>query len=76
LRDGTLGIDFNSLSSSDVKPRLGLLLGAAKAIPPLQQSSAIVSAMIIEDPSNVSYPDGIMSPKLELNVNAKKGKFR
>jgi translation initiation factor 4G len=38
--------------------------------------SALATARIIEDINQVSYPEGIMSPKIELNVNAKQGKFR
>ncbi|KDQ50870.1 hypothetical protein JAAARDRAFT_41657 [Jaapia argillacea MUCL 33604] len=38
--------------------------------------SALATARIIEDLGRVSYPEGIMSPKPELNVNAKNGKFR
>ncbi|TFY58487.1 hypothetical protein EVJ58_g6384 [Rhodofomes roseus] len=38
--------------------------------------SALATARIIEDLGSVSYPEGIRSPKIELNVNAKHGKFR
>jgi translation initiation factor 4G len=38
--------------------------------------SALATARIIEDISSISYPEGIKSPKIELNVNAKNGKFR
>ncbi|TFY58489.1 hypothetical protein EVJ58_g6388 [Rhodofomes roseus] len=38
--------------------------------------SALATARIIEDLGSVSYPEGIRSPKVELNVNAKHGKFR
>ncbi|EPT00387.1 hypothetical protein FOMPIDRAFT_1146531 [Fomitopsis schrenkii] len=38
--------------------------------------SALATARIIEDLGSVSYPEGIRSPKIELNVNAKRGKFR
>jgi hypothetical protein len=38
--------------------------------------SALATARIIEDINQVSYPEGIMSPKIELNINAKDGKFR
>ncbi|KAI0941635.1 hypothetical protein AcW1_003473 [Taiwanofungus camphoratus] len=38
--------------------------------------SALATARVIEDLGSVSYPEGIMSPKVELNVNAKQGKFR
>ncbi|KAI0795099.1 hypothetical protein C8Q75DRAFT_748900 [Abortiporus biennis] len=38
--------------------------------------SALASARIIEDINTIQYPSGIMSPKPELNANAKDGKFR
>ena len=44
---------------------------------PVQSSlpSALTTARAIEDISNIAYPEGIMSPKAELNVNAKQGNF-
>ncbi|TFY73543.1 hypothetical protein EWM64_g10469, partial [Hericium alpestre] len=38
--------------------------------------SALSTARIIEDLGRVQYPEGIKSPKVELNVNAPAGKFR
>ena len=38
--------------------------------------SALARARIIEDIDKVSYPQGIKSPRRELNVNAASGKFR
>ncbi|KAH9889411.1 armadillo-type protein [Cubamyces lactineus] len=38
--------------------------------------SALATARIIEDIDSIKYPEGIKSPKPELNVNAKQGKFR
>jgi Eukaryotic translation initiation factor 4G1 len=38
--------------------------------------SALTTARVIEDLDSVLYPEGISSPKVELNVNAKNGKFR
>ncbi|KAF8891812.1 hypothetical protein BD779DRAFT_1670764 [Infundibulicybe gibba] len=38
--------------------------------------SALATARHIDDLKNVAYPEGIQSPKVELNVNAKDGKFR
>jgi translation initiation factor 4G len=38
--------------------------------------SALAAARHIEDISCITYPQGIRSPKLELNVNTQKGKFR
>ena len=51
------------------------LSGATKnvaAAPP----SALATARIIEDLDHISYPEGVASPKPELNVNSKNGKFR
>jgi translation initiation factor 4G len=42
--------------------------------PPLP--SALATARHIEDINRITYPQGIKSPKLELNVNTQKGKFR
>jgi translation initiation factor 4G len=42
--------------------------------PPLH--SALATARHIEDINRITYPQGIKSPKLELNVNTQKGKFR
>jgi translation initiation factor 4G len=42
--------------------------------PPLH--SALATARHIEDINCITYPQGIKSPKLELNVNTQKGKFR
>lgn len=38
--------------------------------------SALATARVIEDLDHISYPEGISSPKPELNTNSKKGKFR
>ena len=62
---------------SITKTRLGSLNlpGATKnviAAPP----SALATARIVEDLGHISYPEGIVSPKPELNVNSKSGKFR
>ncbi|EIM91293.1 ARM repeat-containing protein [Stereum hirsutum FP-91666 SS1] len=38
--------------------------------------SALATARIIEDLHEISYPEGIKSPKVELNASAAKGKFR
>jgi translation initiation factor 4G len=42
--------------------------------PPLP--SALATARHIEDINRITYPDGIKRPKVELNVNNQKGKFR
>jgi translation initiation factor 4G len=46
----------------------------ANIAPPLP--SALATARHIEDINCITYPQGIKSPKLELNVNTQKGKFR
>ncbi|KAI9465254.1 hypothetical protein BJY52DRAFT_1114117 [Lactarius psammicola] len=38
--------------------------------------SALATARHIEDINRITYPEGIKSPKVELNVNTQKGKFR
>ncbi|KIP11352.1 hypothetical protein PHLGIDRAFT_114747 [Phlebiopsis gigantea 11061_1 CR5-6] len=38
--------------------------------------SALATARIIEDITSIDYPEGIKSPQVELNMNAKQGKFR
>lgn len=65
------------IDTSITKTRPGPLdlSGATKnvvAAPP----SALATARIIEDLGHISYPEGVTSPKPELNVNSKKGKFR
>ncbi|KAI0696675.1 hypothetical protein C8T65DRAFT_583280 [Cerioporus squamosus] len=67
-----------ALTPSEGKRRPGRLdLSSTKnpAIPaPLP--SALATARIIEDIGSIQYPEGFKSPKPELNVNAKQGKFR
>jgi len=46
----------------------------ANIAPPLP--SALATARHIEDINRITYPQGIKSPKVELNVNTQKGKFR
>ncbi|KAG7091123.1 hypothetical protein E1B28_010177 [Marasmius oreades] len=38
--------------------------------------SALATARIIDDLGRVTYPEGVKSPRVELNINAKDGKFR
>ncbi|KAF9781652.1 eukaryotic translation initiation factor 4G1-domain-containing protein [Thelephora terrestris] len=38
--------------------------------------SCLATARVIEDLSQISYPEGVMGPKPELNVKSEKGKFR
>jgi translation initiation factor 4G len=42
------------------------------ALPP----SALLTARVIENLSEVKYPEGIQSPHVELNANSKGGRFR
>lgn len=49
---------------------------ASKPNIPTPLPPALATARIIEDLGRVPYPDGVRSPKVELNVNAKDGKFR
>jgi len=65
------------IDTSITKTRPGPLdlSGATKnvvAAPP----SALATARIIEDLGHISYPEGVASPKPELNLNSKGGKFR
>ena len=66
------------LTHSEGKRRPGRLdLSSAKnAAIPAALPSALATARIIEDIGSVQYPEGVKSPKPELNVNAKQGKFR
>ncbi|KAK7057588.1 hypothetical protein R3P38DRAFT_2598969 [Favolaschia claudopus] len=43
---------------------------------PAALPSALATARIIDDLSRVTYPENIQSPSVELNANAKDGKFR
>ncbi|KAJ3997784.1 hypothetical protein F5050DRAFT_1690116, partial [Lentinula boryana] len=43
---------------------------------PAPLPSALATARVIDDLGRVPYPEGVQSPKIELNVNAKDGKFR
>ena len=54
-------LNFQTTINSDIAP-----------LPP----SAFATARYIEDLNCITYPQGIKSPKLELNVNTQKGKFR
>ncbi|KAL0955886.1 hypothetical protein HGRIS_002084 [Hohenbuehelia grisea] len=52
------------------------LSGTARASIASPLPSALATARIIDDLGRVSYPEGIKSPKVELNINAKDSKFR
>ncbi|VDC02695.1 unnamed protein product [Peniophora sp. CBMAI 1063] len=75
-KSGALRIE-TALPSPEARRRPGPLnlKDVGKNIPqPLP--SALATARIIDDISSIAYPEGIQSPKLELNVNASKGKFK
>ncbi|KAH9942185.1 uncharacterized protein BXZ73DRAFT_87857 [Epithele typhae] len=73
----TLRID-TALSAPEGKRRPGRLdlSGTKSTVIPAALPSALATARIIEDIQSIQYPVGISSPKPELNVNAKQGKFR
>ncbi|KAI9441620.1 hypothetical protein H4582DRAFT_1933815 [Lactarius indigo] len=54
---------------------LNLQTAISSNIPPALPS-ALATARHIEDINRIIYPEGIKSPKIELNVNTQKGKFR
>jgi hypothetical protein len=58
----------------DFKKRPDPLDNTKNASPSLP--SARATTRIIKDLGSVPYPEGISSPKVELNINAKNGKFR
>ncbi|KAF9012539.1 hypothetical protein BDQ17DRAFT_1271720 [Cyathus striatus] len=51
-------------------------LSMTKGINAPAPPSALATARIIEDISSISYPEGVQSPRAELNTNTKGGKFR
>jgi translation initiation factor 4G len=57
-----------------ISPLLDITSNTKKASPSFP--SACASARVIDDLGSVPYPEGISSPKVELNINAKNGKFR
>ncbi|THV06205.1 hypothetical protein K435DRAFT_711730 [Dendrothele bispora CBS 962.96] len=63
-------------TESHVRRRPGPLdLSTAKNVP-AALPSALATARNIDDLGRVPYPEGVKSPSVELNVNAKDGKFR
>ncbi|KAJ3754523.1 hypothetical protein EV360DRAFT_51498 [Lentinula raphanica] len=56
--------------------RLDLSTVASKPNIPAPLPSALATARVIDDLGRVPYPVGVQSPKVELNANAKDGKFR
>lgn len=73
-----LSINTSSRLPSELSKRrpgqLDLSYNMENIAPPLP--SALATARIIEDLGQVPYPEGVLSPKAELNVNATDGKFR
>lgn len=71
-----LRIDTATANPADLgkkRPIPGPLdLSAAKT----NRSSSLSTARVIEDLKSIPYPEGIQSPKAELNENAKPGQFR
>jgi hypothetical protein len=57
-----------------ISPLLDITSNTKKAPPSFP--SACATARVIDDLGSVPYPEGISSPKVELNINAKNGKFR
>ena len=51
-------------------------LASAKRDVSAPPPSALVTARVIENLSEVEYPEGIKSPQVELNANSKGGQFR
>jgi translation initiation factor 4G len=51
-------------------------LASAKRDVSAPPPSALVTARVIENLSEVEYPEGIKSPQVELNANSKDGRFR
>jgi len=78
LEKELLRIDTSLPSSEHQRKRPGPLNLQAtintSVAPPLP--SALATARHIEDINRITYPQGIKSPRLELNVNTQKGKFR
>ncbi|KZP27943.1 hypothetical protein FIBSPDRAFT_927902 [Athelia psychrophila] len=76
-RKSVLSINTTGPSQEARKPRarpLDLSYGKTLITPGLPP--ALATGRITEDIEKVEYPEGIMSPRLELNVNAKDSKFK
>ncbi|KAL0571793.1 hypothetical protein V5O48_010167 [Marasmius crinis-equi] len=74
----SLKIETGSLEGAPTRRRPGPLdlSSAQKPNIPQPLPSALATARIIDDLGRVPYPEGVRSPKVELNVNAQSGKFR
>ncbi|OBZ65381.1 Eukaryotic translation initiation factor 4 gamma [Grifola frondosa] len=73
---GPLRIDTAAHSETPKRRPGPLDLSGTKVPIPAPLPSALATARVIEDLGSIAYPEGIKSPKVELNVNAKQGKFR
>ncbi|PBK74048.1 hypothetical protein ARMSODRAFT_1081035 [Armillaria solidipes] len=75
-KEEDLRINTTSPPSELPRCRLGPLdLSTTEANIPAPLPSALATARIIDDLGRVPYPEGIKSPRVELNINAKDGKF-
>jgi len=79
-------ISVSNCRKGDPKSR-GLLMSGTASMSSMLQStstsniphalpSALATARYIEDLNRITYPEGIKSPQVELNVNTQNGKFR
>ncbi len=76
-KEKDLRINTTSPPSELLRRRHGPLdLSTTMTNIPAPPPSALATARIIDDLGRVPYPEGIKSPKVELNINAKDGKFR
>ncbi|KAK0454526.1 hypothetical protein EV421DRAFT_422018 [Armillaria borealis] len=76
-KEKDLRINTTSPPSELPRRRPGPLdLSTTKANIPAPLPSALATARIIDDLGRVPYPEGIKSPRVDLNINAKDGKFR
>ncbi|KZV97854.1 eukaryotic initiation factor 4f subunit eIF4g, eIF4e-binding domain-containing protein, partial [Exidia glandulosa HHB12029] len=61
----------------DTRRRPGPInIDAARAPMTPGPMSALATARIITDINQIQYPENIKSPRIELNMNAKEGRFR
>ncbi len=76
-KEKDLRISITSPPSKLPRHRLSPLnLSTTKANIPPPLPSVLATARIIDDLGRVPYPEGIKRPRVELNINAKDGKFR
>ncbi|PBK86891.1 ARM repeat-containing protein [Armillaria gallica] len=69
-------INITSPPSGLPRPHPGPLgISTTKANIPVPPPSALATARIIDELGRFPYPEGIKGPKVELNINARDGKF-